>query len=50
MRIYLFIAGEFEGGISSYTRNFTEWRKITLLEENIAQVSSKHNGYQVSFI
>ena len=46
----MFIAGEFKGGISSYTRNFTEWRKITLLEENVAQVSSERNEYQVSFI
>ena len=33
-----------------FTRDFTEWRKIGLLEESVAQLSSKHNKYQVSFI
>lgn len=42
-QIYLLIAEEFEGGTSSYTRDFTEWKKIRSLEENVAQISSKHN-------
>ena len=41
---------EFEGISCSYTRDFTEGEKIGLREENIAQVSSKHNKYKVSFI
>ena len=49
-RIFLFIAEEFEGGSSSYTRDFNERENIVLPEENIAHVSSKHNEYQVSFI
>ena len=50
MRIFLFVAEEFEGGSSSSTRDFSEGENIVLPEENVAQVSSKHNKYQVSFI
>ena len=32
------------------TTDFTEWRKTGLTEENVAQVSSKHDKFQVSFI
>ena len=49
-RMFLFIAEEFECSSSSYTRDFTELRKIGLLEENVGQVSGKHNKYQESFI
>ena len=35
-------------GSSSYTRDFTEGEKIGLPEENVPQVSSKHNEYKVS--
>ena len=48
--ILLFIAEEFERGISSYTRDFSKGRKIDLPVQNVAQVSSKHYKYQVSFI
>ena len=48
--MFLSIVEEFEGSSSSYTRDFTELRKTGLLEENVAQVSGKHNKYQVSFI
>ena len=37
-------------GSSSHTRDFTKGENIGLPEENVAQVSSKHNEYQVSFI
>ena len=47
---FLFLAEEFEGGSSSSTRDFSEGENIVLPEENVAQVSSKHNKYQVSFI
>ena len=43
---FLFITEEFEGGSSRLNRG----RKIGLPEENVGQVSSKHNGYQVNFI
>ena len=46
----MFIAEEFKGGSSSYTRDFTEGERIGLPEENVAQVSSKHSEHQVSFI
>ena len=49
-RVFLFIVEEFDGGSSSNTRDFTEGEKIGLPEENVAQVNSKHNEYQVSFI
>ena len=48
-RIFLFIAEEFEGGSSSYTRDFAEGRKTGLPEENLAQVNCKYNKHQVSF-
>ena len=48
--MFLFIAEEFECSSSSYTRDFTELRKTGSLEENVGQVSGKHNKYQESFI
>ena len=48
--IFLFIAEEFEGGSSIYGRHCAEEEKIGLPEENVVQLSSKHNEYQVSFI
>ena len=48
--VFLFVVEEFEGHSSSYTRNFTEGEKIGLPEENVVQVSGKHNEYQVKFI
>ena len=45
----MFIGEEFEVGSSSYTRDFAEGSKIGLPEENVAQVNSKYNKYQVSF-
>ena len=44
-RILLFIAERFEGGSSSYTRDFSEGENIVLPEENVAQVVGKHNEY-----
>ena len=54
-RIFLFIAEEFEGGSFSYRLPETlakeiEGERIGLPEENIAQVSSEYNDYQVKFI
>ena len=37
-------------GRSSYTRDLTEGEETGLSEGTVAQVSSKHNEYQVSFI
>ena len=48
--VFLLIGEEFEGGSSSHTRDFTAGEEIGLPEENAAQVSSKRNEYQVSFI
>ena len=45
----LLYTDEFEGSSSSYTRDFPEG-KNSLPGENVVQVSSKHNEYQVSFI
>ena len=49
-QIFWFIAEEFEGGSSSYTRDFINGERIGLPEENLAQVSRKHNEYQESSI
>ena len=46
---FFFIAEGFEGGSSSYTRHLSKRENIVLPEENVAQVSGKHE-YQVSFI
>ena len=39
------MAEGFEGGSSSYTRDFSEGENIVLPEENVAQVVGKHNEY-----
>ena len=39
------MAEGFEGGSSSYTRDFSEGENIVLPEENVAQVVGKHNKY-----
>ena len=44
-RIFLFIAEEFKGGSSIYSWDYTEEEKIGLPEENVVQLSSKHNEY-----
>ena len=54
-RVLLFIAEELEGDSFSYRLPETlakeiEGERIGLTEENIAQVSSKYNDYQVKFI
>ena len=54
-RVFLLIAEEFEGSSFSYRLLETlakeiEGERIGLTEENIAQVSSKYNDYQVKFI
>ena len=45
-RIFLFIAEEFESRSSSYTWDFSEGENIVLPEENVAQVSGKHNEFK----
>ena len=47
---FFVFAEEFDGGSFSYNREFTEGERIGLHEENVAQVSSKYNEYQVKFI
>ena len=46
-RTFWFIAEEFERGSGTFA---TEGEKIGLPRENVTQLSSKHNKYQVSFI